>query len=184
MARKGINKVIVLGNLGNDPETRYLPNGNAVTNISIATSESWKDKTSGQDQERTEWHRVVFFNRLAEIAGEYLRKGSKVYVEGSLKTNKWQDQSGNDRYTTEIVASEMQMLDAKGENSDQQQGQAQPAQQQAPQQQQQPQPQQQQQPQQPQQPYSQPQQQPQQQYNQAPQQAPQNGGIIEDNIPF
>ena len=176
MARKGINKVIVLGNLGNDPETRYLPNGNAVTNISIATSESWKDKTSGQDQERTEWHRVVFFNRLAEIAGEYLRKGSKVYVEGSLKTNKWQDQSGNDRYTTEIVASEMQMLDAKGENSDQQQGQAQPAQQQSPQQQapQQapPQPQQQQQ-----QQYSQPQQQQQQQ----PQSSP---GGFHDNIPF
>ena len=113
MARKGINKVIVLGNLGQDPETRYMPNGNAVTNISIATSETWQDKQSGQNQERTEWHRVVFFNRLAEIAGEYLRKGSKVYVEGSLRTNKWQDQSGNDRYTTEIVASEMQMLDTK-----------------------------------------------------------------------
>lgn len=116
MARKGINKVIVLGNLGQDPETRYMPNGNAVTNISIATSETWQDKQSGQTQERTEWHRVVFFNRLAEIAGEYLRKGSKVYVEGSLRTNKWQDQNGNDRYTTEIIASEMQMLDSRGDN--------------------------------------------------------------------
>ncbi|PIE42666.1 MAG: single-stranded DNA-binding protein, partial [Gammaproteobacteria bacterium] len=102
-------------NLGNDPETRYMPNGNAVTNISIATSESWKDKNTGQTQERTEWHRVVFFNRLAEVAGEYLRKGSKVYIEGSLRTRKWQDQSGNDRYTTEIVASDMQMLDSRGE---------------------------------------------------------------------
>lgn len=117
MARKGINKVIVLGNLGNDPETRYMPNGNAVTNISIATSESWKDKQSGQDQERTEWHRVVFFNKLAEIAGEYLKKGSKVYIEGQLRTNKWQDQDGNDRYTTEIVANEMQMLDSRGDNA-------------------------------------------------------------------
>lgn len=115
MARSGINKVIILGNLGNDPETRYMPNGNAVTNISIATSESWKDKQTGQNQERTEWHRVVFFNRLAEIAGEYLRKGSKVYIEGSLRTRKWQDQSGNDRYTTEIVATDMQMLDRRGE---------------------------------------------------------------------
>lgn len=115
MARRGINKVIILGNLGNDPETRYMPNGNAVTNISIATSESWKDKQSGQMQDRTEWHRVVFFNRLAEVAGEYLRKGSKVYVEGSLRTRKWQDQSGNDRYTTEIVASDMQMLDSRGD---------------------------------------------------------------------
>jgi len=117
MARKGINKVIVLGNLGNDPETRYLPNGNAVTNISIATSESWKDKQTNQEQERTEWHRVVFFNRLAEIAGEYLKKGSKVYIEGALRTNKWQDKEGNDRYTTEIVANEMQMLDSRGDNA-------------------------------------------------------------------
>lgn len=115
MARRGINKVIILGNLGNDPETRYMPNGNAVTNISVATSESWKDKQSGQMQERTEWHRVVFFNRLAEVAGEYLRKGSKVYVEGSLRTRKWQDQNGVDRYSTEIVASDMQMLDSRGE---------------------------------------------------------------------
>lgn len=116
MSRRGINKVILVGNLGNDPETRYMPNGNAVTNVSLATSESWKDKQSGQMQERTEWHRVVFFNRLAEIAGEYLKKGSKVYVEGSLRTRKWQDQNGNDRYTTEIVASEMQMLDSRGDN--------------------------------------------------------------------
>ncbi len=107
---RGINKVILVGNLGNDPETRYMPNGNAVTNITIATSDSWKDKQSGEQQERTEWHRVVFFNRLAEIAGEYLRKGSQVYVEGRLQTKKWQDNNGNDRYTTEIVASEMQML--------------------------------------------------------------------------
>jgi len=137
MSRRGINKVIVLGNLGNDPETKYMSNGNAVTNISIATSESWKDKQTGQEQERTEWHRVVFFGRLAEIAGEYLRKGSKVYIEGSLKTDKWQDQSGNDRYTTNIVATEMQMLDSKGDNQPQQpQQNSQPAapQQQAPQQ--------------------------------------------------
>jgi single-strand DNA-binding protein len=113
MAR-GINKVILIGNLGNDPETRYTQSGSAVTNISLATSETWKDKQTGQPQERTEWHRVVFFNRLAEIAGEYLRKGSKVYVEGSLRTRKWQDQSGQDRYTTEIVANEMQMLDSRG----------------------------------------------------------------------
>lgn len=113
MAR-GVNKVILVGNLGNDPETRYLPSGGAVTNVTIATSETWKDKQSGQAQERTEWHRVVFFNRLGEIAGEYLKKGSKVYVEGSLRTRKWQDQGGQDRYTTEIVASEMQMLDSRG----------------------------------------------------------------------
>lgn len=113
MAR-GINKVILIGNLGKDPETRYMPSGGAVTNITLATSESWKDKQTGQQQERTEWHRVVFFNRLAEIAGEYLKKGSKVYIEGSLRTRKWQDQGGQDRYTTEIVASEMQMLDSRG----------------------------------------------------------------------
>jgi len=113
MAR-GINKVILIGNLGADPEVRYMPSGGAVTNVTIATSESWKDKQSGEAQERTEWHRVVFFNRLAEIAGEYLRKGSKVYVEGSLRTRKWQDQSGADKYTTEIVANEMQMLDSRG----------------------------------------------------------------------
>ena len=113
MAR-GINKVILVGNLGQDPETRYMPSGGAVTNVTLATSESWKDKQTGQPQERTEWHRVVFFNRLAEIAGEYLKKGSKVYVEGSLRTRKWRDQSGQDRYTTEIVAAEMQMLDSRG----------------------------------------------------------------------
>ena len=114
MASRCINKVILVGNLGNDPETRFMPSGGAVTNLSIATSESWKDKNSGQQQERTEWHRVVFFNRLAEIAGEYLKKGSKVYVEGSLRTRKWQDNNGQDKYTTEIVANEMQMLDSRG----------------------------------------------------------------------
>ncbi|MGH1372614.1 MAG: single-stranded DNA-binding protein [Cellvibrionaceae bacterium] len=119
MAR-GVNKVILVGNVGQDPEMKYMPSGNAVTNISIATSESWKDKQTGQQQERTEWHRVVFFNRLGEIAGEYLRKGSKVYVEGSLRTRKWQDQSGQDRYTTEIVASEMQMLDSRNDGMGQQ----------------------------------------------------------------
>jgi single-strand DNA-binding protein len=113
MAR-GINKVILIGNCGGDPETRYLPSGGAVTNVTVATSESWKDKQTGQAQERTEWHRVVFFNRLGEIAGEYLKKGSKVYIEGSLRTRKWQDKDGGDRYTTEIVANEMQMLDSKG----------------------------------------------------------------------
>ena len=109
MAR-GINKVTIVGNLGQDPEVKYMPSGGAVTNVSVATSESWKDKTTGQPQERVEWHRIVFFNRLAEIAGEYLKKGSQVYIEGSLRTRKWQDQSGQDRYTTEIVANEMQML--------------------------------------------------------------------------
>jgi len=110
----GVNKVIIVGNLGQDPETRHMPNGGSVCNISVATSENWKDKNTGQPQERTEWHKVVFFHRLAEIAGQYLRKGSKVYVEGSLRTRKWQDQSGQDRYTTEIVAKEMQMLDSRG----------------------------------------------------------------------
>lgn len=114
MAR-GVNKVILIGNLGKDPEVRYMPSGSAVTNITIATSESWKDKQTGDKQERTEWHNVVFFNRLAEIAGEYLKKGSKVYIEGSLRTRKWQDKNtGQDRYTTEIVANEMQMLDSRG----------------------------------------------------------------------
>jgi len=117
MAR-GINKVILIGNLGKDPEIRYMPSGGAVTNVTLATSESWKDKQSGQMQDRTEWHQVVFFNRLAEIAGEYLKKGSKVYIEGSLRTRKWQDKSGQDRYTTEIVANEMQMLDSKGGSQD------------------------------------------------------------------
>ncbi len=114
MAR-GINKVILVGNLGNDPEVRYSANGAAIANISIATSESWKDKNTGEQQERTEWHRVVMFNRLGEIAGEYLRKGSQVYIEGKLQTRKWQDQNGQDRYSTEVVASEMQMLGGRGE---------------------------------------------------------------------
>jgi len=114
VASRGINKVILVGNLGNDPETKYLSSGGAVTNVSIATSESWKDKQTGQQQERTEWHRIVFFNRLGEIAGEYLKKGSKIYVEGSLRTRKWQGQDGQDRYTTEIVGNEMQMLDSRG----------------------------------------------------------------------
>lgn len=113
MAR-GINKVILIGNVGVDPDVRYMPNGNAVTTLSVATSETWKDKQTGDKQERTEWHRVVCFNRLGEIAGEYIRKGSKVYVEGSLRTRKWQDQQGQDRYTTEIVANDIQMLDSKG----------------------------------------------------------------------
>ena len=113
MAR-GINKVILIGNLGADPEVRYTPSGSAVATVNIATSDTWKDKQTGEAQERTEWHRVVFFNRLAEIVGEYLRKGSKVFVEGRLQTRKWQDQSGQDRYTTEIVAGEMQMLDGRG----------------------------------------------------------------------
>lgn len=113
MAR-GINKVILVGNVGVDPEVRYMPNGNAVTSLSIATSESWKDKVTGEKQDRTEWHRVVCFNRLGEIAGEYVKKGSKLYVEGSLRTRKWQDQQGQDRYTTEIIATDIQMLDSKG----------------------------------------------------------------------
>ena len=116
MAR-GINKVILVGNIGGDPEVRYMPNGNAVATISVATSETWKDKETGNKQERTEWHRVVCFNRLGEIVGEYVRKGSKLYVEGSLRTRKWQDQQGQDRYTTEIVASDIQMLDGKGQSS-------------------------------------------------------------------
>ena len=121
MAR-GINKVILVGNLGNDPEVRYAPSGSAIANITLATSDSWKDKQTGEQQDRTEWHRVVFFNRLAEIVGEYLRKGSKVYVEGSLRTRKWQDKSGQDRYTTEIVAGEMQMLDSRGGSAGANQG--------------------------------------------------------------
>jgi len=113
MAR-GINKVILVGNLGRDPEMRYTPSGSAIANLAVATSESWKDKQTGEKQERTEWHRVVMFNRLGEIAGEYLKKGSKVYIEGKLQTRKWQDKEGQDRYTTEIVANEMQMLDSRG----------------------------------------------------------------------
>ena len=113
MAR-GINKVILVGNLGQDPETRYMPSGGAVTNISVATSESWKDKQTGEQKDRTEWHRVAMFNRLAEVAAEYLRKGSQVYIEGKIRTRKWQDKDGNDRYTTEIIADEMQMLGGRG----------------------------------------------------------------------
>ncbi len=113
MAR-GVNKVILIGNLGNDPEVRYTAGGAAVANISIATTESWKDKESGEQQEKTEWHRVVFFNRLAEIVAEYLKKGSQIYVEGRLQTRKWQDKEGNDKYSTEIVANEMQMLGGRG----------------------------------------------------------------------
>ena len=170
MAR-GVNKVIIVGNCGQDPETRFMPSGGAVTNLSLATSESWKDKNTGDQQERTEWHRVVFFNRLAEIAGEYVKKGSKLYIEGSLRTRKWQGQDGQDRYTTEIVASEMQMLDSRGGQQsgdyDQSQG---SYQQSAPQAQQQSAPQQQQ---------SAPRQ-------SAPQQsAPQQqGGAFDDDIPF
>ena len=110
---RGINKVIIVGNLGNDPDTKYMPSGGAVTNLSVATSESWKDKQTGEQKERTEWHRVAMFGRLAEIAAEYLRKGSQVYLEGKLRTRKWQDKSGQDRYTTEIIADEMQMLGGK-----------------------------------------------------------------------
>jgi len=116
MAR-GINKVIIVGNLGQDPEVKYMPSGGAVCNITVATSESWNDKSTGEKQERTEWHRIVFYRKLAEIAGEYLRKGSQVYVEGKLQTRKWQDQGGADRYTTEIVANEMQMLGSRGSAS-------------------------------------------------------------------
>jgi len=143
---RGINKVIIVGNLGNDPDQRSMPNGNAVTNISVATSESWKDKQTGQQNEKTEWHRVVMFNRLAEVAGQYLHKGSKVYIEGKLQTRKWQDNNGQDRYTTEIVANELQMLDSQqGGQQQQQQGgqQQQPGQQQQQRQQQAPQQQQQ-----------------------------------------
>lgn len=135
MGSKGVNKVILIGNLGQDPEVRYMPNGGAVANISIATSESWKDKATGEQKERTEWHRVAIFGKLAEIAGEYLRKGSSVYIEGQLQTRKWQDQSGQDRYTSEIVVQGfngvMQMLGGKQGNQQQtpQNQQQQPAQQ-------------------------------------------------------
>lgn len=178
MASRGINKVILVGNLGNDPEIRYMPNGSAVANITIATSESWRDKGTGEQREKTEWHRVVLFGKLAEVAGEYLRKGSQVYVEGQLQTRKWQDQSGQDRYSTEVVVQGfngvMQMLGGRaqggapmggGQPQQQQQGgwgqPQQPAQQQqynAPQQQQAP-------------------QQPQQQYNEPPMD-------FDDDIPF
>jgi len=166
MAR-GVNKVIIVGNCGQDPETRFMPSGGAVTNLSIATSESWKDKTSGEPQERTEWHRVVFFNRLAEIAGEYVKKGSKLYVEGALRTRKWQNKEGQDQYTTEIVASEMQMLDSRGGQDGGQGGGYQPSQQQGG--------------------YQQPaaQNKPQGGQQQAPQQqAPQGMDSFDDDIPF
>jgi single-strand DNA-binding protein len=124
---KGINKVILVGNLGKDPEVRYSSSGSAIANITVATGDSWKDKQTGEKQERTEWHRVVFFNRLAEVVGEYLKKGAKVYIEGRIQTRKWQDKDGQDRYTTEIVASEMQMLGGRDSGGDyQQQGGQQP----------------------------------------------------------
>ncbi len=122
MASRGINKVILVGNVGNDPEVRYMPNGNAVANVSVATSDTWKDKNTGDQQERTEWHRVVFFNRLAEIVEQYVKKGSKLYVEGRLQTRSW-EQDGVKRYSTEIVANEMQMLDSRGGQSDSDYGQ-------------------------------------------------------------
>ena len=132
MASRGVNKVILIGNLGNDPETRFFPDGGAVTNASIATSETWRDKQTGEQKERTEWHRVVFRDRgnyrLGQIAGEYLKKGSKVFVEGALQTRKWTDQSGQDRYTTEVVVSEMQMLDSRGTGQGDSYNQAAPAQ--------------------------------------------------------
>lgn len=169
---RGINKVILVGNLGNDPEVRYASNGNAIANISIATSESWKDKNTGEQQEKTEWHRVVMFNRLGEIAGEYLKKGSQVYIEGKLQTRKWQDKSGQDKYTTEIVASEMQMLGGRGGGSDMGSGGGyQAPQQSAPQQQNAPQQQGGSQQQQTQQPASQP-------------SAPQPSNDFDDDIPF
>ena len=130
---RGINKVILIGNLGGDPEAKFMPSGGAVTNITVATSESWKDKTSGEQKEQTEWHKVVFFNRLAEIAGEYLSKGSKVYIEGSLRTRSW-EQDGQKKYMTEIVASEMQMLDSRGESTQAARPEQKPAQKPAPQQ--------------------------------------------------
>jgi len=139
MAR-GVNKVILVGTCGKDPETRYMPSGGAITSVSVATNESWKDKQTGQKQERTEWHNITFFGRLAEIAGEYLKKGSQVYIEGSLRTEKWQDKQGQDRYTTKVIANEMQMLGGRpggGGGGDfsapaQQQSQPQPANQPAP----------------------------------------------------
>lgn len=121
MASRGVNKAILVGNLGDNPEVRYMPNGKAVANLSLATSESWKDQ-QGQLQEKTEWHRLTMYDRLAEIAGEYLKKGSKIYVEGKLQTRKWQDQQRQDRYTTEVICKEMQMLDSKVDNATPQQG--------------------------------------------------------------
>ena len=116
MASRGVNKVILVGNLGNDPEVRYMPNGNAVANVSLATSETWKDKSTGEQQEKTEWHRVVFFNRLAEIVEQYVKKGTKLYVEGRLQTRSW-EQDGVKRYSTEVVANEMQMLDSRSSSN-------------------------------------------------------------------
>lgn len=116
MASRGVNKVILVGNVGQDPETRYMPNGSAVTNLTIATSETWKDKNTGQQQERTEWHRITFYQRLAEIVSEYVRKGSKLYIEGRLQTRSW-EQDGIKRYATDIIANEMQMLDSRGGNA-------------------------------------------------------------------
>jgi len=166
MAR-GINKVILIGNLGKDPEVRYSPNGGAVTTITLATSESWKDKNTGEQVDKTEWHRVVFFRRLAEVAGEYLKKGSKVYIEGKLQTRKWQDQQGQDRYTTEVVANEMQMLDSKGGSANFNQGQQAAPQQQAHQA-----------------PQGQQQQQTTPQQQAAPQAPAMSGGDFDDDIPF
>ena len=125
MASRGVNKVILVGNVGNDPEVRYMPNGNAVANVSVATSETWKDKNTGDQQEKTEWHRVVFFNRLAEIVEQYVKKGTKLYIEGRLQTRSW-EQDGSKRYTTEIVANEMQMLDSRGAGQDSNFGQSAP----------------------------------------------------------
>ncbi len=122
MASRGINKVIIVGNLGQDPEVRFMANGDPVANFTVATSESWKDKQTGEQKEKTEWHRIVIYKRLAEIAGEYLKKGSKVYLEGKLQTRKWQNQQGQDQYTTEIVCHEMQMLDGKPQGAQQQGG--------------------------------------------------------------
>lgn len=144
MASRGVNKVILIGHLGNDPEIRYMPAGGAVANLTLATSESWRDKQSGEMREKTEWHRVIIFGKLAEVAGEYLKKGSQVYIEGSLQTRKWQDQSGQDRYTTEVVVNidgSMQMLGGNGGNqagsqkTQQNQGWGQPQQPQQPKQQ-------------------------------------------------
>lgn len=119
MANRGVNKVTIIGNLGKDPEARYMPNGDCVATMSVATSKVWKDKQTGEEKDKTEWHRIVFFRRLAEIAAEYLKSGSKVYVEGELRTRKWTDKGGVDRYTTEIVGNEMQMLDNRGAGSKQ-----------------------------------------------------------------
>jgi single-strand DNA-binding protein len=168
VASRGVNKVILVGNCGGDPESRFLPSGGAVANVTMATSETWKDKSTGQAQERTEWHRVVFFNRLAEIVGEYVKKGSKIYIEGSLRTRSW-EQDGVKRYATEIVASEMQMLDSRGASADSGQydnsyGQGQPE---------------------PSQSYNAPQQQREPaRSNQAPAPAPSNFNNFDDDIPF